>query len=356
MSTKANQVKIGAFVVGGVALLVAAVALLGSGRVFRRTNPFVSYFDGSVNGLRTGASVKFKGVEIGTVDRIRIPFRVDSTDQPIEVFYSLDSALLQSGSRPDGDDVETLRMAIANGLRAQLESDSMLTGVLHISIAFVPEKAAVLHEPIEGVTEIPTIPPPLQEIGSAIRGIVDQIGQYDLKSLLASVQRALDSVSELAASPQIRTTLASLDKTLKSLDQAVTRLDARIDPLAQGVESAAASVAKAGQDIGAGVASVTATMQTMQAVGTDIGRSVVPLADSLKQSSDELRTLSRELEGTLSAARVLLDPDAPIAVELQTALRTLGDAARSTRALFELLHRDPAVLLRGKSSEGTEPR
>jgi len=356
MSAKASHTKIGAFVIGGIALLVAAIAVLGSGRFFRRTYPFVSYFDGSVNGLRPGAAVKFKGVEIGSVDRIRIPFRVDSNDQPIEVFYSLDSALLHPGADPEGDYAATLKQAIANGLRAQLESDSLLTGILHVSVAFTTQKEAVLHDPLEGVMEIPTIPPPLQEIGGAIRRIVDQIGQYDLQALLASLQDALDSVSDLARNPGIPATLAAFDKTLQSIDRAVTKLEARIDPLSRSVESAAASLDKAGQDVGVGVASVKATMETVQRVGADVGQGVVPLVESLKLSSDELQVLARELQSALDSAQVLLDPDAPIAVELQATLRSLSDAARSTRALFELLHRDPSALLRGKSSEGPEPK
>ena len=51
---RANPVKIGIFVVGGLVILTAGILWLGSGRLFRRTHPFVSYFDGSVNGLRAG--------------------------------------------------------------------------------------------------------------------------------------------------------------------------------------------------------------------------------------------------------------------------------------------------------------
>lgn len=356
MSARSRQIKIGAFVLGGLALLVAAVAVLGSGRLFRRTYPFVSYFDGSVNGLRPGAAVKFKGVEIGKVDRVRIPFRVDSNDQPIEVFYSLDSELLHPESRPTGDYAENLTQAIANGLRAQLESDSLLTGVLHVSIAFTTEREAVMHEPIEGVMEIPTIPPPLAEIGSAVRAIVDKVGQYDLQGLLASLHAALDAVADLANGGEVRATLASLDKTLQSVDRAVTKLEARIDPLATSVEGAAASVGKAAQDASAGIAAATTALTTFERVGGEVGHELVPLVQSLKTSSDELQVLAREMQATLASAHVLMDPEAPIAVELRTTLRALGEAARSTRALFELLHRDPAALVRGKSSETTEPR
>ena len=64
----------------------------------------------------------------------------------------------------------------------------------------------------------------------------------------------------------------------------------------------------------------------------------------------------QEIENALASVRLLLDPDAPIAVELQTTLRTLGDAARATRALFELLGHDPSALLRGKSTEAEPSR
>ncbi len=356
MSAKANQIQIGAFVVGGLALVVAAVAVLGSGRLFRHAYPFVSYFDGSVNGLRAGAAVKFKGVEIGSVDRIRIPFRVDATDQPIAVFFSLDGPMLDAGTQRAGDHREILQEAIENGLRAQLESDSLLTGVLHVSLAFTTETESSLHPPIDGVMEIPTIPPPLQEIGTAIRTIVEKVARYDIHKLLATLEDALASVSQLTRSPELKTALVSLDKTLQSADTAFTKLEERIDPLFGSLEEAAQSLATAGRDAGEGVDSVKETMETMQRFTAELGDGLQPLLASLKQSSDALQTLAHELEISLASARVLLDPDAPIAVELQTTVRALGDAARSTRALFELLERDPAVLLRGKSSEGLPPR
>jgi len=61
MGRRVNPTLVGAFVLGAIALAVIGVAVFGSGRLFRRTEAFVLYFDSSVNGLRIGAPVKFKG-------------------------------------------------------------------------------------------------------------------------------------------------------------------------------------------------------------------------------------------------------------------------------------------------------
>src|SRR5271157_688368 len=78
MAKRANPAFIGTFVIGAIALAVAAVALLGSHTLFRQTHQFVCFFDGNVNGLRVGAAVKFKGVEIGEVRQILLSLNAAS--------------------------------------------------------------------------------------------------------------------------------------------------------------------------------------------------------------------------------------------------------------------------------------
>ena len=48
MMRKANKIKIGLFVVGAIVLLVAAILIFGSGALFKQTDKYIVYFNGSV--------------------------------------------------------------------------------------------------------------------------------------------------------------------------------------------------------------------------------------------------------------------------------------------------------------------
>ena len=63
MSKKGNKIVIGVFVIGALVLLLIGIVVFGSGELFKRTNKFVLYFDGSVKlllafflGFNTGAN------------------------------------------------------------------------------------------------------------------------------------------------------------------------------------------------------------------------------------------------------------------------------------------------------------
>ena len=96
MKQRVSPTLIGAFVLGAVLLAVTAVVLIGSGRFFRRTSPFVLYFPGSVNGLRIGAPVKFRGVEIGSVEDIRLQLQPDQSVSRIPVLIGIDPEKITS--------------------------------------------------------------------------------------------------------------------------------------------------------------------------------------------------------------------------------------------------------------------
>src|SRR5580693_4120272 len=133
MAKRANPAFVGTFVIGAIALAVAAVALLGSGDLFRERHQFVCFFKGNVNGLRVGAAVKFKGVEIGEVREILLslsagagPVNLGNSNEikiPVVIQLNQGRIIKHGASSINVVDPAGMKLAIARGLRAQLATE-----------------------------------------------------------------------------------------------------------------------------------------------------------------------------------------------------------------------------------------
>lgn len=349
MSKHANPAVIGAFVLGAAAIAVLAVVLLGAGALFRRSSPFILYFEGSVNGLHTGAQVKFKGVEIGKVKSIRIPLRSGTPDLPISVLIELDSDRL---SRPGGEGLLSERLdltdEIAKGLRAQLESESFVTGILFVSLKYAPETEAKLHGSLDDALEIPTIPAPLEAMQSEVALILSELRRIDFKNLVDQMTRALTTLADLIAAPETHSALTSLDQTLVSIRTAAQKFEAEFGPLVESLRATADGTRELQTELRQGVASVHRTLDSVDTLVGTIDRHAEPLLASVQASFERLQALAGTLETTLRTTRNLIDPESPLAVELRAAMAEVARTAKSTRALMEYLERNPSALVRGK--------
>src|ERR1017187_2043900 len=156
MSRKINKTVIGVFVVGALVLLMAAIVVFGSGELFKRTNKFVLYFDGSVKGLAIGAPVMFRGVGIGTVKDICLIYDSKAGTITLPVIVEIQQDRIKGA--PSFGELNGARKMIALGLRGNLEVQSFLTGQLMISFDFYPDRPAKLRGILKGYPELPTLP------------------------------------------------------------------------------------------------------------------------------------------------------------------------------------------------------
>jgi paraquat-inducible protein B len=304
MSRRTDPAVIGAFVVGALALVTAAIVLWGSGRLFRETAKYVGYFDGSVEGLEVGAPVKARGVTIGRVVGVQLRFRQAPTDDRIPVFVEIDLKRIVGlgGLRPEP---QVLNEMFARGIRARLEPQSLVTGTLFINFVQVPGAPLRFAEidPAHGYPEIPTAPTELAQLGQALKTVVTQFQAIDFAGIARSFDHALLAVDHLAST-------ADVPKVVNA---------------------------------------IAATMGSYQTLGRNLNTDLPPLLADLQGAIGEARKALVGMDGAAGAAQRLAAPGAPLSVQLNETLGDVSRAAGAVRELAEYLQRNPNSLLVGKS-------
>jgi paraquat-inducible protein B len=314
MANRANPTAIGAFVIGALALAVAGVLVFGSGQYFKHTDHFVMYFPGSVNGLSLGAPVKFKGVDIGQVTDIRLVLqRDDGIDRKllIPVYVETNPAKVTvNGESLELNYEKNLNALIDRGLRAQLQSQSLVTGLLFVQIDFFPDTAInyALPQPSKPL-EIPTIPTALEQASSAAREIIGELRNIKFGPMVEDASEALESLKQLLNSPALRTTIDGLPTTVKNLDE---------------------------------------TIVSLRRLSDELHGQVAPLSRRLDSTLANADATLTSVRGAAGSANTILAPGAPLDHELRDALRQVSDAARALAQLADYLERNPSALLYGK--------
>ncbi len=326
MSKRISPTLIGGFVLGALALLVIAVIAFGSGRLFRNTKEFVAYFDGDVNGLHIGAPVKFRGVEVGSVKRILLQLDKSMEVRSIPVVFEIDLEKVTSRGATATllEDPSALKVAIDQGLRAQLRSESLLTGVLYIGIDFFPGTPVKLVQTTGSkYPEIPTVPTVLERAEVTIGEILAKLREVDFKGLTDAVSRAVDGVGQLVNSPALNSALRRLDQTMPKIDQAIVEIRKMTSNLDGNIT----------------------TLSTNLEQTSDAARGAMQQAAlTLKQTDAALK----EAEAAMINIRGISDPDSVTFYELGRSLREVSAAARSLRLLSDSVQRNPRSLIFGR--------
>jgi paraquat-inducible protein B len=227
MSKKVNKTVIGIFVVGALALLVAAIVVFGSGELFKRTDKFVLYFDGSVKGLAVGAPVTFRGVNIGTVKDISLIYDSNAGTITLPVIVEIEQGRIKGA--PSFGDLGGDKKMIALGLRGNLEVQSFLTGQLMISFDFYPNKPAKLRGISNQYPELPTLPtsPDISEI----------MNEIPIKEIAKNLEAATQGINKLVNSSAIPRNLYDLQNTLLETREAMHSVSLLAEYLEQHPES-----------------------------------------------------------------------------------------------------------------------
>lgn len=324
MSIRANPTAIGLFMIGAVVLTVTGLAALASRAWFGDRHTFTSYFQESVNGLEEGAPVKFQGVPVGTVSKLLIQIHQVEKTFLVPVEYEIDITRLTTelGEFLQLDEDEVLQQQIADGLRAQLQMESMVTGLLYVELTYRPDAdrpprvARTSPHP-----EIPTTPSLLAAFGTEAGSLVadvlrvlfqvnEMLEEVDMAEINTAVVASAQAVERLVGSEELQAAInqvpemaAQLNRMLGETEVLLNRIEEGIDPLQAGMEG------------------------------------------TLEEATATLRTAREAIDET----RGFMTTDSGIGYGLEQTLASLREAAEALRVLAISLERDPDMLIRGAS-------
>ena len=257
---------------------------------FKKQLQFVSYFESSVRGLSRGAAVEFYGLQIGTVTNVSLEIDSATAAARVRVDYEVQPERVDEKAANASDPLDVARRLVQRGMRAQLRTNSYLTGTMVLAMDFVPN-APRAEATTNGTTVvIPSTSGGLDSILAAASNIANKLDRLPLDEIGANLNG----------------TLRSANGALGSVEQLARKADQGLSPVLQRLPTV-----------------VTALQDAVARAGRTFG--------SLEASYGRDSQFNRELE---------------------RAMTQVGDTARSIRILADYLDRHPEALVRGRADYG----
>lgn len=197
---------LGLFVTIGIILGVVAIIWVGASKYFEKGDRYVTFFNESVQGLQQDSAVKYRGVDVGRVEGIRVA----PDNRLIEVVMKI-----------------RLREEVEKNNVASLRAVG-ITGIVFIELDRRDPEEPDLSPRIDFASEYPIIPSrpsQLRQIFSGIDEIVEKIKQVDLEGISKSITHSAKAAEDLLAGPRTQKVLANLESISVNLDQTMARVE-----------------------------------------------------------------------------------------------------------------------------------
>jgi paraquat-inducible protein B len=272
---------------------------------YTRKIAVISYFPGSVQGLGPGSDVTMHGLKIGEVTGVRLAYDPGKDAIVAPVRYEVEpERIVGIGKRAAKTDTEAVAKLLERGLRASLQSASLITGQQTVTLDFV-DNAPAADLKMEGQDFVlpATEGGGFAGLASSATDLLNKVNAMPFAEIGRSLDGILSSANDVASSPETKKSLSQLAATIASTQDLMKRLDNGVGPVAK-----------------------------------------------------QLPEMSTELQRTLKSTNKLLlsldtgyGQDTRFNRDLMRVLMEATDALRSIRALANLLERHPEALIKGRT-------
>ena len=259
---------------------------------------FIMFFDSSIRGLNLGAPVEFKGIKVGSVLDVRLEFDSDSSSFLIPVLIEIEpQRIIERGVDGEVPSHQALDRLVERGLRARLQTGSLLTSQLFIELDMHPGSPINLIGRDAPFPELPTLP--TSDIGAITQSA---------EKLLAKLNRV--NIEEVTS--VLTDTIKTANKTMHTADDAINSAGALIEdpgiPKAiENVRIALENFKKITQKVDDSglIASATKTLGSADKVINNVDRAVTSADKIISSTGKAIESASNTLTGidqTLSSA------------------------------------------------------
>jgi paraquat-inducible protein B len=319
MSSKATYFKVGLFTVTALAIFAAAVLYFGLSQAFQPLLQCETFFNHSVQGLRSGAAVQFRGFNVGSVSTIAITKMPGGQGgrQMVKVNFTINPALI-SGDK--GQSPEHARRFLEDEIRSGLRIYLSLQGVSGITylnldysndpsvIAMTagapegprggPGGAAPSGEPMAPVLPgdstlvIPSVQSTILEIGESMTQIVRTIRDIDFKTLVDKSTVLMGNLEQLTS--QLNRETGGFTETLLGAISETQTAASQVGELAKSMNAQMTDFLKGSQmkELEATLADTRKTLNRLDNLMKAPQATLPTTLDNLRVMSENLREFS----------------------------------------------------------------
>jgi phospholipid/cholesterol/gamma-HCH transport system substrate-binding protein len=289
---------IGLFMTIGILIGMVAVVWLGASKYFEKGKTYVTYFDESVQGLQLDSDVKYRGVEAGRVERIRVA----PDNRLVEVVMKIN-----------------LRGKLEREYVAQLKAAG-ITGIVFVELDRKEAEKPDLSPKITFASEYPVIsskPSDVKQLLTGIDNVIQSLNKIDtqgisdqikstlkvLESVVASVNNVVGSVEKALGTGKLEEAIVEVKNTLLKVQNFVSDAQKELKALnlekaGTNIESATARLDKImnSGEIEAVLVEVKDAAKKMNQLVEGLDKRSLAITNNIKGTSENLKRASESLE------------------------------------------------------------
>jgi len=290
LAAKTSGVKLGIFIFIGLAILVIAIFLIGDKQsLFRSTFNVKAYFK-DIQGLRSGATVRLSGIDVGSVDAVRI---INDTTGRVEVTMSL---------------IEDIQRFIRTDTKATIQTEGLVGNKV-----IVLEIGSSRADPVgEGGTIQAKDPIGFAEVIEETQGIMQYTKEItrDLSEIVARVNRGEGSIGKLLVDEELYSNATGLtrraDQSLQAITTELNNLTTLFNELGTGVQRVVSNVDSVVLDVNeliTGIQQGKGLMGKLVVAESDLDSTITYTLKNVQQTSTDARLAASRLAENMEALK-----------------------------------------------------